>query len=66
MIGGSEGEGILNFIGTLAGAPGYGTMLRQAAEFGSAADPKKVWDAVKQGDASPVSIGMGIAFGSFR
>jgi hypothetical protein len=67
MIGGSEGEGALNFVGTLAGAPGFGTMLRQAAELGSTgSDPRKVWNAIKSGTATPSSIGMGIYFGAFR
>jgi RHS repeat-associated protein len=66
MIGGSQGEGILNAAGTLAGGAPAGTMLRQAAELGSAVhDPGKLWDAVKSG-ASPTSIGMGIFFGAFR
>jgi hypothetical protein len=66
MIGGSEGEGILNAVGTFEyGAP-IGTMLRQAAELGSTGTkPEKLWDAMKSG-ASPVSIGMGIIFGAFR
>src|SRR5262249_46544998 len=63
----SEGEGILNAVGTLQGAPGTGTALVKAAEFGTAVhDPKKLWDAIKANMASPVSIGMGITFGSFR
>ena len=67
MIGGSEGEGILNVAGQLAGGAPVGTMLRQAAEFGSTgSDPKKVWDAIRSGNASPTSIGMGIYFGAFR
>ena len=65
LIGGSEGEGVLNAAGTLAGGAPVGTMLRQAAELGSAVhDPGKLWDAVKSG-ASPLSIGMGIYYGSF-
>lgn len=49
-----------------AGGAPVGTMLRQAAELGSAVhDPGKLWDAVKSG-ASPLSIGMGIYYGSFR
>jgi RHS repeat-associated protein len=67
MIGGSQGEGMLNAAGMLAGGAPLGTMLRQAAEFGSTgADPKKVWDAIRSGTASPTSIGMGIYFGAFR
>jgi hypothetical protein len=67
MIGGSEGEGILNAAGTLAGGLPAGTMLRQAAEFGSTgSDLGKVWNAIKSGTASPTSIGMGIIFGAFR
>jgi hypothetical protein len=67
MIGGSEGEAILNAAGTLAGGAPVGTMLRQAAEFGSTgSDPGKVWDAIKSGTSSPTSIGMGIYFGAFR
>jgi hypothetical protein len=66
MSGGSTGEGILNAAGSLAGGgPDLGTALRQSAELGSAAKPEKLLDAVKSG-ASPVSIGMGIVFGSFR
>jgi RHS repeat-associated protein len=62
----SSGEGILNAAGTLAGGPGYGTMLRQAGELGSAVhDPGKLWDAITSGTASPSSIGLGIIFGSF-
>jgi hypothetical protein len=67
MIGGSEGEGILNAAGTLAGGLPAGTMLRQGAEFASTgSDPKNVWNAIKSGTASPTSIGMGIFFGAFR
>jgi RHS repeat-associated protein len=67
MIGGSQGEAILNAAGTLAGGAPAGTMLRQAAEFGSTgSDPKKVWNAITSGTASPTSIGMGIFFGAFR
>ena len=66
MIGGSTAEGILNAVGTLAGGGPAGTLLRQSAEFGSTgSDPGKVWDALK-GGASPVSVGMGVFFGSFR
>ena len=67
MIGGSRGEAILNAAGTLAGGLPAGTMLRQAAEFGSTgSDPRKVWNAITSGTASPTSIGMGIYFGAFR
>jgi RHS repeat-associated protein len=63
---GSEGEGILNAAGSFLGAPQYGTMLREAAQLGSTGiDPGELWDAARSG-ASPVSIGMGIAFGAFR
>jgi RHS repeat-associated protein len=66
MIGGSQGEGVLNAVGSLAGAEGVGTALRQSAELGSAVhNPEGLWDAIRSG-ASPRSIGMGIIFGAFR
>lgn len=41
MVGGSTAEGILNAAGTLAGGAPAGTMMRQAAELGSAVhDPE--------------------------
>jgi RHS repeat-associated protein len=63
---GSTGEGILNAVGTLAGAPGYGTALREAAQLGSTGiSPAKLWNAANSG-ASPTSVAMGMMFGWFR
>lgn len=63
---GSTGEGVLNAAGTLAGAPGYGTMLRGAAQLGSTGiTPAALWNAAQSG-ASPTSVGMGAMFGWFR
>jgi RHS repeat-associated protein len=64
---GSTGEGVLNAAGTLAGGgPGYGTMLREAAQMGSTGiTPSALWNAMKSG-ASPTSVGMSMVFGWFR
>jgi RHS repeat-associated protein len=63
---GSTGEGILNAVGSLQGAPQLGTMLREAAQLGSTGlTPAKLWNAFRSG-ATPTSIGMGAAFGAFR
>lgn len=65
MIGGSRAEGVLNAVGSPLGIP-VGTMLREAALYGSLVhDWGKLWGAAKSG-ASPTTIGMGIWFGSFR
>jgi hypothetical protein len=62
----STGEGVLNALGSLQGLPETGTMLRQAAELGFVvSDPAKLGGAIKSG-ASPVSVWMGVMFGSFR
>lgn len=66
LHGGSEAEGILNAIGTLAWGIPLGTTLRQSVEFGTTgAKPGKILDAVKSGSGS-TAIGMGVLFGSFR
>ena len=66
---GSPGEGAINAVGavmSLGLITQYGTMLREAAQLGSTGlTPAKLWNAARSG-ASPVSIGMGAAFGSFR
>lgn len=66
---GSSGEGAVNATGAVLSLglfTNYGTMLREAAQLGSTGlTPTKLWNALRSG-ASPVSIGMGAAFGSFR
>ncbi|MEP6901374.1 MAG: SpvB/TcaC N-terminal domain-containing protein, partial [Actinomycetota bacterium] len=65
-VSGSTGEGILNAVGSLEGAPQYGTVLRESAQLGATGlTPGKLWDAVKSGK-NPVTISMGALFGAFR